>query len=218
MAPVPRSTVQSYHHGDLRNAVVTAAVEQARAGGPQGVVLRELLRQVGVSHNAAYRHFADRDDLIRAVRDAAMERLGLAMARALDELPVFDDAVTGAVARLRSVGQSYVRFALAEPGLFRTAFFTGADESQGPAAADAALAETPNVAAALPYRILRTCVGEAVIAGAIPAERADAAEIGAWSAVHGIATLLLDSPLAPLRDDARERLIEQVLDMVTRGL
>jgi AcrR family transcriptional regulator len=56
--------VSTYHHGNLRPALVETAVELARATGPEGVVLREVARQTGVSHNAAYRHFADRDELL----------------------------------------------------------------------------------------------------------------------------------------------------------
>lgn len=211
-----------YHHGDLRNALVAAAVKQAREGGPQRVVLRELLRDVGVSHNAAYRHFADRDELIRAVRDFGLEQLAIAMREAVDELPGFEDPVTAALARLRAVGASYIHFALAEPGLFRTAFFTGADQAHSrsdlSATGGTGLDQTQAVAATPPYQMLRACIDDVITAGAIPSERRDQAEFGAWSAVHGISALLLDSPLAGLDDDGRERLIAHVLDMVARGL
>ena len=56
-----------YHHGNLRETLVAAGVELARTGGPDAVVLRAVSRQAGVSHNAAYRHFADHDELLAAV-------------------------------------------------------------------------------------------------------------------------------------------------------
>ncbi|MDQ6716487.1 MAG: TetR/AcrR family transcriptional regulator, partial [Actinomycetota bacterium] len=62
----PAIRTSRYHHGDLRRALVLAATSLARAGGPDAVVLREVTRQVGVSANAAYRHFADRDALLEA--------------------------------------------------------------------------------------------------------------------------------------------------------
>src|SRR3982751_3532518 len=67
-APV-RST---YRHGDLRRALLDAGIELARAGGPDAVVLREATRRAGVVPNAAYRHFASRDALVRAGRPAAL--------------------------------------------------------------------------------------------------------------------------------------------------
>ena len=62
---------KTYHHGDLRQALVQAGLELARAGGPEAVVLREATRRAGVAPNAAYRHFANREALFGAVRAAA---------------------------------------------------------------------------------------------------------------------------------------------------
>ena len=69
--PAPRAT---YRHGDLRRALLDAGVELARQGGPDAVVLREATRRAGVAPNAAYRHFANRDDLLAAVRAAVLWR------------------------------------------------------------------------------------------------------------------------------------------------
>src|ERR1700760_1923807 len=62
----------TYRHGDLRRALLDAGIDLARAGGPDAVVLREATRRAGVVPNAAYRHFADRDELLAAVCAAAM--------------------------------------------------------------------------------------------------------------------------------------------------
>src|SRR3954454_1380253 len=72
----------TYHHGDLRAALVQTATELARAEGPDGVVLRETARRVGVSHNAAYRHFTDRTELMSAVASNALGELATAMREA----------------------------------------------------------------------------------------------------------------------------------------
>jgi len=66
--------------GTVRTALVEAGVELARSGGPDAVVLREVTRMVGVVPNAAYRHFADRDAFLAALRDAAVGRLAQRMA------------------------------------------------------------------------------------------------------------------------------------------
>ena len=70
---------KTFRHGDLRNALVGAGLEMARAGGPDAVVLREATRQAGVSPNAAYRHFASQAELLDAVRSACLSRVAAAI-------------------------------------------------------------------------------------------------------------------------------------------
>ena len=73
------TAAQPYHHGNLRPVLVDTAVELARSTGPDGVVLREVARRAGVSHNAAYRHFSDRAALLAEVSDRAYADLERAM-------------------------------------------------------------------------------------------------------------------------------------------
>src|SRR6185295_12027362 len=108
--------------GAVRSALVTAAVDLARSGGPDAVVLREVTRMVGVVPNTAYRHFADRDALLAAVRDEAVRELAGRMADAMSEVRAGPHTPTGARLRLRAVGHAYLEFARTEPGLFDTAF------------------------------------------------------------------------------------------------
>ena len=99
-----------------------AGVELARSGGPEAVVLREVTRMVGVVPNTAYRHFADRDALLAAVRDEAVGVLARRMAERMSEVRAGPHTPTGARLRLRAVGRAYLEFARTEPGLFDTAF------------------------------------------------------------------------------------------------
>ncbi len=79
----PRAvSTASYHHGNLRASLVEAAVGLASELGPEGLVLREVARRVGVSHNAAYRHFADRDELIAEVARHGLDELVRSMQHA----------------------------------------------------------------------------------------------------------------------------------------
>src|ERR1700683_3286000 len=107
----------SYHHGNLRAALLDAAFELASEGGPDAVVLREASRRVGVSLNAGYRHFLDRDALLAEVGIECMRRLALLMEEMIGEVDPGDHGVEAARARLRATGRAYVIFALTEPGL-----------------------------------------------------------------------------------------------------
>src|SRR5882672_106073 len=106
--PRVRST---YRHGDLRRALLQAGIELAREGGPDAIVLREATRRAGVVPNAAYRHFASRQALLRAVRSAALSALAIAIETELAGLPLGEHPADFARAGLRAVGTAYLRFA-----------------------------------------------------------------------------------------------------------
>ncbi|WP_375488832.1 TetR/AcrR family transcriptional regulator [uncultured Jatrophihabitans sp.] len=208
---VTTDTAGRYHHGNLRAALIAAGVELARAGGPSAVVLRAVSREAGVSHNAAYRHFADQEDLLAAVGDQCMIPLGERMLDATKAVRT-RAAVPRAWARLEAIGRAYVEFAREEPGWFRTAF---AGVSKFGVPESAVPPEGPGVH---PYLLLNARLDELVDVGAIPAERRPGAELAAWSAVHGLSSLLLDGPLRALGGADADRATALVLDVVSRGL
>ena len=172
MAAMARST---YHHGDLRRALLTEARELARSDGTDAVTLREVARRLDVSPAAIYRHFPDRDALLGDV--AASARLALAR-RMLDEVErvAERDARLRAIRRFQAIGRGYIRFAEEEPHLLAAAFLPIQPQDPGP--------EDPN-----PWHVLAAALDELVAMGAMPSERRAGAEIVAWSAVHGFATL-----------------------------
>jgi AcrR family transcriptional regulator len=104
----------SYHHGDLRNALVTAALQLIAEHGVEGFTLRDCAKKAGVSVAAPYRHFADRDDLLAAVAADCMQRLGEAMDRAIEAA-----GETDPLSAFRATGIAYVRFAVEHPAHFR---------------------------------------------------------------------------------------------------
>lgn len=207
-------TRTSYHHGDLANALTVAATQLARDGGPEAVVLREAARKVGVSATAAYRHFAGHGDLIHAVKGAAQERLAESMRAELATTEPLANASDEALRRMRAIGMAYLRFALAEPGLFRTAFCR-ADKEYLERSADE---HVDGMAASPAFQLLAETLNGLMAAGLLPPQRRPFAEIQAWSAVHGLAMLLLDGPLEKLDDRDRDEAIERVLDGVIYGL
>ncbi len=200
----------SYHHGDLANALTVAATELAREGGPEAIVLREAARQVGVSATAAYRHFANHGDLLHAVKGCAAQLLAASMRAELAKTTPQPEPATDAIRRMRALGVGYVRFALAEPGLFRTAF--------APYKPLGVLTDLSHLAMVEPYQMLVESIDALVVAGALPAERRPWAEIFAWSAVHGLSILLLDGPLAVCPKAEQEQIMNRILDGVDLGL
>lgn len=111
----------TYHHGDLHQALVSAGLELARSGGANAVVLREVTRRTGVSPNAAYRHFAGREDLLDEVAAVANELLAQAMNEAVLRARA---EFAGSEPRERTIEvilaacRGYIDFALNEPGWF----------------------------------------------------------------------------------------------------
>lgn len=211
---VSSGQARPYHHGHLREALVDAALELARTGGPEAIVLRAVSRQAGVSHNAAYRHFADHDDLLAAVGARCMAHLGTLMLQRIAEVPGRAGAKR-AWARLNAIGRAYIDFAVSEPGWFRTAFAStshgGPPEVLGEQAPDVDLSGDP-------YALLGARLDELVKVGAVPATRRAGAEQAAWSMVHGLSCLLVDGPLRGMPADEREGVVAVVLSVVERGL
>ena len=202
----------TYRHGDLRRALVEAGTEMAREGGPGAVVLREATRRAGVAPSAAYRHFEDRRALLDAVCSAAQASLAVAIEAELTGLSLRREPAGLARARLRAVGTGYLRFAREEPGLFRTAF--SASENLRSAASPARAGE----GGLTPFQLLEAALDGLVEAGVLPRERRPGAEFLAWSAVHGLAMLLIDGPLRGLEGTTAYDVGQRVIDMVERGL
>ena len=214
MAPgvLPGSSRRTYHHGDLRRALLDAGVELGRAGGPEAVLLRAATRAAGVAPNAAYRHFADRDALLHAVSLHAQAQVAAAMEHELATARTSDDPLTRARAAVRAVGTGYLRSARAEPGLFRTAFSVNDDLRH---AADPA-GRGPG--GRTPFQLLGDALDELVAAGGLAEQDRPGADLLAWSAVHGLATLLLTGPLRHLDDGTVEAVGQRLIDVVERGL
>lgn len=211
--PLPGTSKRAtYRHGDLRRALLEAALQHARREGPHAVTLRALAREIGVAPNAAYRHFTDRDDLLQAVSWAAQAACAKAIEQELTVALQGKTGIAAAHAQLRSVGIGYLRFAQQEPGLFRAAFTVPADllNAANPASAGSS--------GLTPFQLLGQALDALVEAGAMSAERRPYAEFLAWSSVHGLAMLVLDGPLRSLSAKQVTAIGERLVAMVERGL
>lgn len=198
----------SYHHGDLPNALTDAATEMAREGGPDAVVLRAVARATGVSAAAAYRHFADHGELLHAVRQRALAALADAMRASLDADEPLADPAQESIRRLRALGSAYIDFALNDPGLFRTAFCRP----------DRPMPESAKLAESGPMVLVSGVLDDLVKNGVLAPHRRPSAEIAAWATVHGLATLLLDGPLALMDDEERAIAIAKTREFVLVGI
>jgi AcrR family transcriptional regulator len=207
--PAIRST---YRHGDLRRALIQAGIELARAEGPDAVVLREATRRAGVVPNAAYRHFESRDALLEAVRAACLAELARVMEEEMSRLGRGRRGKEFARASLRAVGAAYLRFAQAEPGLFRTAFSVSEEIIGKPDPAKA------GASGLNPFQLLGLALDRLVESGVLPEERRPGAEFLAWSAVHGLSLLAIDGSLRALSAAQVKAIGERLLAMVEKGL
>jgi len=197
--------------GAVRDGLVAAALELARTGGPDAVVLREATRMVGVVPNAAYRHFADRDELLAAVCAAAMDELATRMAAGVARVPGEHGDPAAAAQRLRAIGVAYLTFAREEPGLFATAFALPQQHDYG--VPDGGTGPDRS-----PLGQLRAALDELVDAGVLGQGRRDGIEYPVWSAVHGLAVLTSQGPLRDVPAAAREHLDLRVFTFIEEGL
>jgi AcrR family transcriptional regulator len=162
-----------YHHGHLREALLQAAIQLIAEVGPVGFTLREVARRAGVSHNAPYRHFPDREDLLAAVGAQGFRELNEAMLEAVRHQ-------RSSVGRLKRAGLAYVEFALRRPEHFTVMFDAAVSEHKTPDSAEAA-----EQAFGTLVSLVKNCQDE----GRLPSGNLSQFAFLAWSMVHGIAKL-----------------------------
>jgi AcrR family transcriptional regulator len=207
---VKRATKDSYHHGDLRNALIEAATQLVRDVGADSFSLRDAAGTVGVSPNAMYRHFESKADLLTAVAVGGFEKLAQRMRRRMSDA-IREHATDGpaevAIESFKACGRAYVAFADEFPELFRVMYGpnglcrfgrTALPEGSPP-----------------PLLILGESLDALMNAGVLPAERRTGAELRAWCVVHGLVSLPLGGtqfPTAARRAEALEGLLDFALD------
>jgi AcrR family transcriptional regulator len=180
-----------YHHGNLRQALLDGALGLFAERGSFDFTMRELARAVGVTHNAPYRHFTDKAALRSALADDGFKMLAAACAKAKKDDPR---------ARVLSLGEAYVRFAIGHPHHFRLMFggplerSTAARESYG------------HLASAI-----QACDDVGLLRGSVPE-----VTLAAWSLVHGLASLAVAGQVRPTKRHVRA-LAEVFFDGALKG-
>ena len=168
----------SYHHGNLRDDLVQAALELLRRGSEEELTLRAVARRAGVSQTAPYRHFSDKGALLAAVAETGFSKLDVRCKSALSKAKDPEQ-------RLHRLGTAYVRFALEEPALYRLMFGAelGQFKREYPVLADGAKQV---------HDLLRSTVAALLPDADAAADDVETACVAAWSLVHGLASLLID--------------------------
>lgn len=172
-----RTIEPSYHHGNLHQGLIDAALGLIASEGAQALTLRAVARKAGVSHAAPYRHFADKEALLVAVAEEGFQRLSRSMAQRME-------CYTDPLARFLQSGVGYVLFAVAHPAHFRVMFSSAFSCQEPPPglrqAGEAALA------------VLTNAITGAQMVGQLNGAKVESISATAWSLVHGLASLLID--------------------------
>jgi AcrR family transcriptional regulator len=172
-----------YHHGNLRSALLDAAARKIETDGVDRLSLRELARELGVSHGAPARHFADRHALLDALAARGREQLGDELAEAMAQ------PADGFEAGLAAFARGYVSFAAAHPALAVLAL-TRRD-------ADAAARPEPVAAAERTFGRAQRLVADAQASGEIVGDDPDRVALAVLALVHGLATMVANDMAGP---------------------
>lgn len=184
MSTAAVADTRPYHHGDLRRALVDAAIRILEREGPSALSLRAVAREAGVSPAAPYHHFKDKGELLEAVAQVGWDALGEAMTVAQGQTPALSTLIT-------EIGVSYVRFSQDHPALYRVMYDCSRDKDMLPEG----MQDNEDGAYCLVRNTFRQAAGPDV-----PDVDIELATIAAWCAAHGLAEMSGFAQFAPLKE------------------
>lgn len=165
----------TYHHGNLKAALLAHAISQLEQNGLASISMREMAKAIDVSHTAAYRHFTDKHALLAGVATKGFEDMLKACLQATETAPAFPRA------RLQACGMEYIRFGLEKPKLLNH-MFVAIDQNN----ASQPLLE----AASQLFNLLQNLIETGQREGGFRRGNVQELSYACWSMVHGLATLL----------------------------
>lgn len=193
------SAKKSYHHGDLRAALIEATRQLVEEKGPDSFSVSDACRLAGVSTAAPYKHFKDKTEMLVATVLEGMVRHRENMRKALEGIP------EGSPDRITAIGMEYVGFALREPGIFRLKFGGFTDQKTEPR-----LAESGQQTFAILLGEVASCLGETEVTDEVRRR-----SFMLWNFVHGLSFILYDQQLA---EKGGQIDLRDLLDEVTRRM
>lgn len=196
---------ESYHHGDLHQALIKAAVELISEKTVEGVSLREVARRVGVSHAAPYRHFADKEALLVAVAKDGFQMLHHKLAMAIQS------SSADPVQTIQNIGVAYITFALEHPSYYHLMF--GAYRSPS-AQQNTDLEYTARQV----FMVLVSAIAQGQQAGVIRSDDSEQLALTAWALVHGWAMLWIDGQIPLSATLSAQQLAFFVTRILVEGL
>ena len=174
--------MNTYHHGDLKNALIQAGIEILSADGVKGLSLRRVARRAGVSHTAPYAHFADKQALVAAISTEGYKKLYEQLTQLNDEFG--DDPLK----KLIEVAWGYVQFAVKDPAHFKITF-SGVIEKEKDYPAFVEISQQS-------FAFIVDMVSECQASGVLRTGPSDLIAVHLWGAIHGLATLLIEDQLS----------------------
>jgi AcrR family transcriptional regulator len=203
------SARRSYHHGDLRRAILDEGMSIVRESGLDTLAVRDITRRLGVAPNAAYRHYADRGDLLVELAQSVQGILTTRIAAAIQRTERKRNG-SRPHARLVAFANAYVLFATSEPAWFDLLCRVRAEPAKSRPSADAPEAS--------PHDLLQATLAELGAAGAIAPERRQDAVWVLWALLDGTAKLATTGPLASWSRHRLAGFVEDAIDVALAGL
>jgi len=173
---------KTYHHGDLKNALIKAGADILSKEGVSALSLRKVAQQAGVSHAAPYAHFADKQALIAAISTEGYQKLYAQIARAAEQYR------SDPLRRLVESSWAYVHFALNEPDHFKVTLSGMMEKEQEYPAFVEAAQQT--------FNLVVDIVAQGQQAGLLRPGAPDLTAVSVWALIHGLVTLLLENQVS----------------------
>ena len=190
---------KTYHHGNLKEALISAGLEILSEQGIEGLSLRNVTKRIGVSHTASYNHFSDKQALLAAISTAGHEQLHQIL------LDTFEKTKHSSSHIISEIAWAYLQFALDNPAIFKLMFSGALEEERD----HPEYVEISQKSIALFEEIIAFCQSK----GQLPEGRVENIAVKLWSLVHGFTYLMLENqfPIEYLQSQELREMLKGII-------